>query len=298
MTHASLFSGIGGFDLAAEWMGWENVFHCEKNTFCQTILKYYWPNSKQYEDIKTTDFSIWEGRIDILTGGFPCQPYSTAGKRKGTEDERHLWPEMLRAIREIRPRFVVGENVSGIINWSGGLVFEQVQADLENEGYEVFAFVLPAVGVNAPHKRERVWFVAYADKFNGNISGFRAIQISQLKKTNLFRNINTNTRGERWLAWYKQCFENARKNKKWRVCIPRPTPEFSCRPSDWGKFPVESEVCNGNDGFPYKLDGITISKHRNESIKAGGNAIVPQVALQIFKAINCFMIKEKKYEVG
>src|SRR5690554_5868548 len=161
MNHASLFSGIGGFDLAADWMGWNNLFHCEWNEFGKQVLQYYWPKAKSYDDITKTDFTIWKGRIDILTGGFPCQPYSVAGKRKGKDDERHLWPEMLRAIREIQPRWVVGENVSGIITWNAGLVFEEVQADLEAEGYEVQTYILPAASVNAPHKRERVWFIAY-----------------------------------------------------------------------------------------------------------------------------------------
>jgi len=160
MIHGSLFSGIGGFDLAAEWMGWENKFHCEWNTFGQKVLHHYWPQAEQFTDITKTDFKKYANRIDILTGGFPCQPYSSAGKRLGKEDERHLWPEMLRAIREIQPRWVVGENVLGLVNWSGGLVFHEVQADLEAEGYEVQPYVLPAVSVNAPHRRDRVWFVA------------------------------------------------------------------------------------------------------------------------------------------
>jgi DNA (cytosine-5)-methyltransferase 1 len=164
MKHGSLFSGIGGFDLAAEWMGWENVFHCEWNEFGQKILKHYWPNAISYGDITKTDFTIHRGSIDIITGGFPCQPYSLAGKRKGKEDERHLWPEMLRAIREIQPSWIVGENVPGIINWSGGLVFHEVQTDLEAEGYEVFPVILPACGVNAPHRRDRIWFVAHNNK--------------------------------------------------------------------------------------------------------------------------------------
>ena len=125
MNHGSLFSGIGGFDLAAEWMGWNNIFHCEIEEFPRKILQYYWPKATTYEDIKQTDFSIHRGSIDILTGGFPCQPYSTAGKRKGKEDERHLWPEMLRAIREIQPTWIVGENVLGLLNWNEGLVFEE-----------------------------------------------------------------------------------------------------------------------------------------------------------------------------
>jgi DNA (cytosine-5)-methyltransferase 1 len=143
-------------------MGWENIFHCEINPFCQKILNYYWPNSISYDDIKKTDFRTHRWKIDVLSGGFPCQPYSVAGKKKGKEDDRHLWPEMLRAIREIQPGWVVGENVRGLISWNGGMVFEEVQTDLEAEGYEVTSFLLPACGVNAPHRRDRIWFVAHA----------------------------------------------------------------------------------------------------------------------------------------
>lgn len=167
LRHGSLFSGIGGFDLAAEWCGWENVFHCEWNEFGQWVLKYHWPKAKTYEDITKTDFTEFRGRIDVLSGGFPCQPYSAAGLRKGKEDERHLWPEMLRAIREIQPRYVVGENVRGLITWNRGLVFDEIQADLEAAGYQVLPFLLPAAGVNAPHERYRIWFVAHA-KGHGN----------------------------------------------------------------------------------------------------------------------------------
>jgi DNA-cytosine methyltransferase len=120
MTHGSLFSGIGGFDLAAEWMGWDNVFHCEWNPFGQKVLKHHFPNSISYNDITKTDFSIHAGKIDILTGGFPCQPYSSAGKRLGKADERHLFPEMLRCIKEVKPRYIVGENVRGLVSWGGG----------------------------------------------------------------------------------------------------------------------------------------------------------------------------------
>lgn len=161
MRHGSLFSGGGGFDLAAEMVGWENVFHCEKDTFCQIVLKHYWPDAETISDIKEFDGTRYRGAVDVISGGFPCQPFSTAGKRKGTEDDRYLWPEMLRVIREIEPRWVVGENVHGLINWNGGMVFEQVQLDLEAEGYDVATYVLPAAGINAPHQRYRVWIVAH-----------------------------------------------------------------------------------------------------------------------------------------
>lgn len=171
MKHASFFNGVGGFQLAAEWVGWENVMSCEINKLLNHVTRYYWPNCIQHEDIRDTDFTIYRNKIDIITGGFPCQPYSLAGKRKGKEDDRHLWPEMLRGIREIQPPFVVGENVFGLVNWSGGLVFDEVQADLEAAGYEVIPFILPACAVNAPHRRDRIWFVAHHT--NSRIEGLR-----------------------------------------------------------------------------------------------------------------------------
>lgn len=196
MTHGSLFSGVGGFDLAAEWMGWENLFHCEINEWCQKVLKYHFPNSIQYDDITRTDFTPWRGKVDVLTGGFPCQPFSTAGKRKGADDDRYLWPEMLRAIREIRPTWVIGENVAGILSMvqpgsevtvesqaslfdkadketilEQEYVIETVCRDLEREGYTVQPILIPARGVGAPHKRDRVWFIA--DRSDARIEGLR-----------------------------------------------------------------------------------------------------------------------------
>jgi len=171
MKHGSLFSGLGGFDLAAEWMGWENIFHCEWMEFPRKVLDYHFPNADSHIDICKTDFNKYANEIDILTGGFPCQPFSMAGKRKGTDDERYLWGEMLRAIQEIKPTFVIAENVAGILSIDDGLVFEQVCLDLETEGYEVQPFVIPAAAKNAPHRRDRVWFVAYS----------RSIRLEQCK---------------------------------------------------------------------------------------------------------------------
>jgi len=129
-----LFSGIGGFDLAAQWCGWRNVFHCEINEFCNHLLNYYWPEAASIKNIVDYEWEKWKGKIDVLTGGFPCQPYSTAGKRLGKADARHLWPAMLNAVRAIRPLWVVGENVRGLLSWNGGLVFDEVQSDLEAAG--------------------------------------------------------------------------------------------------------------------------------------------------------------------
>jgi len=251
MKHGSLFSGIGGFDLAAEWMDWENVFHCEWNPFGQRVLKHYWPNAESFDDITKTDFTKYNGTIDILSGGFPCQPYSTAGKRLGKADERHLWPHMLRAIEEVAPRFVVGENVRGLTNWNGGMVFDEVCSDLENLGYQVAPFIIPASATNAPHKRERIWFVAYSDSANSETWTQRKILgQSNRKKARRFGNV--------------EC------EKKWE------------------NFPTQSPICGRNNGIPAGLDGITFSKWRNESIKAYGNAVCPQVVFEIFKSIEKF----------
>lgn len=388
MKHASLFSGIGGFDLAAEWMGWENVFHCEINPFGQKILNHYWPNSICYEDIKKTDFTIHRGTIDVLTGGFPCQPYSLAGLRKGKDDERHLWPEMLRAIREIKPTWIVGENVLGLISWNGGLVFEEVQADLEAEGYEVQPYVLPAASVGAPHRRDRVWFVAYnnsnirrseewkfssqqeqrrhmskvqaftSERLSSNPNGIdekqRESEVGGLRfESSGIGNDVANTCSERcdnrcnnrqersiqenkgitpenkpeWEGWkcrsgkIGSIITNAsitssrwellkgQEEREFRGCdcihhapnsfsfgLRRQSywigkPRFFNQKSEgdyWQNFPTQSPICDGDDGFSSKLDGITFPKWRNESIKAGGNAIVPQVVYQIFKAIEMY----------
>ena len=321
-THGSLFSGIGGFDLAAEWMGWENKFHCEWNEFGQRVLKYYWPQSESYGDITKTDFTIWRNRIDILTGGFPCQPYSMAGKRLGTEDNRHLWPEMLRAIREIQPRYVVGENVYGLINWNGGLVFDEVQADLENEGYQIQPVILPACSKNAPHKRERIWFVAYSNSSTtrppGEGTGFigkgsknndepekRGEQAKQHIGCGDVLWTDTDTAGRRRDGPRFKTQSGQKEPRPVGVCNssfnatntdsngrgennerrePRQPNETSA-PTNWQNFPTQPPVCLGNDGLPARLDGITVSKWRNQSIKAYGNAIVPQVVFEIFKAI-------------
>ena len=188
MTHASLFSGIGGPEIAAAMMGWENVFHCEINPFGRAILDYWFPNSESYEDITKTDFTKYRGKINVLTGGFPCQPFSYAGKRGGQEDERYLWPEMLRVIDEIRPTWVVGENVAGIttmvesceVTDMGGetslfeedngvhrfraeyaFTIERICSDLESKGYSVQPVLIPACAVGAPHRRDRVFIIAH-----------------------------------------------------------------------------------------------------------------------------------------
>jgi DNA (cytosine-5)-methyltransferase 1 len=290
MTHLGLFEGIGGFSLAAKWMGWETLAWCEWNEFGQKVLRYHFPEAEGFGDITKTDFTKYANRIDILTGGFPCQPYSMAGKRLGKEDDRHLWPEMLRVIREVQPTWVVGENVFGLINWSGGLVFHEVQADLEAEGYEVQPYVLPAVSVNAPHRRDRVWFVAYNSGFRRGkdaIGGTEQILQGRFEVESQDKSKGTQAQRDatdtscRGISGYGR--ETQRKQIQTAEFNKDNSKQF--RRMDWEKFPTQSPICNGDDGLSHRLDSITFSKWRNESIKAGGNAIVPQVAYQIFKAI-------------
>ena len=156
MTHLDLFSGIGGFALAAKWRGFDTIAFCEKDEFCQKVLKKHWPNVPIFGDIKEFDGEQFNGKVDLLTGGYPCQPFSTAGKRKGQHDPRHLWPDMFRVIRQARPAWVVCENVEGHV--TNGL--DSVCDDLESEGYEVRPLIIPACAVESPHIRNRVWIVA------------------------------------------------------------------------------------------------------------------------------------------
>lgn len=291
MRHGSLFSGIGGFDLAAEWMGWENVFHCEWMEFPRKVLDYYFPNADSHIDICKTDFKKYANTIDILTGGFPCQPFSLAGKRKGTDDERYLWHEMLRAIQEIKPKFVIAENVYGITNIDGGLVFEQVCLDLETEGYEVQAFIIPAASKNAPHRRDRCWFIGVSNVTdtlpirlqqceNGGEMGGRQEEICG-QGSELTDGIETNgTISDANDTNLSRCKDEREQSKS--TAQDKRIEYSSCR---WEQFPTQSPICGGDDGIPTKLDGITFSKWRVESIKGYGNAIVPQVAFELFKQI-------------
>ncbi len=361
MTHGSLFNGIGGFQLAARWMRWENIFHCEIDEFCNKVVKKHFPKSIQHGDIRETDFTKYRGAIDVLSGGFPCQPFSNAGKRQGTADDRHLWPEMLRAIRAIQSRWVVGENVRGLTNWNGGMVFDQVQADLEAEGYEVLPFLLPACAVNAPHRRDRIWFIAYAEgghrdlpgrsifgekemDLNGNGApgttadsfgngycdkpGKNRCEEKEIKgaqqreERNKVQRERDGSNAERIIVEgatsNSPCFGKREQadeiialTEKWQERVMligsggrglAPDPDLdlgpeggmyqteseeaerhagSCRSwrtgNTWENFPSQSPVCGGDDGVSRKLD--------TDRLKALGNAIVPQVALQLFRAI-------------
>lgn len=375
LVHGSLFSGFDAPSVAASWMGWENAFHCEINPFCNEILKYWFPDSEHNEDITKTDFRKWRGRIDILTGGFPCQPFSLAGQRKGADDNRYLWPHMLRAIREIRPAWVIGENVAGILTMvqpgketevgsqtslfgednrkrillRQEYVVETICKDLEREGYSVQPMLIPACAVGAPHRRDRVWFVAHrtntrvedvrrewentilSDGIAPNAQCPRGRQVHQeiqpekpdgdSTDRNGYEWDATNSNSEKLQEWLKtgrrsnEAENRARMdngierfgslryapysyNKRLQGCInfgsvgkekkksSREQFSGSLFP-DWQNFPTQSPVCRGNDGLPFNVDNLTIpfTKWRQESVKGYGNAIVPQVILEIFKAI-------------
>ncbi len=301
MIHIGLFEGIGGFSLAASWMGWQTYLTCEINPFAQRVLKYYWPDAYHHGDIKTLTYETvnaeltkrygegWRKQPIILTGGFPCQPFSVAGKRRGTEDDRYLWPEMLRAIREIKPDYVVGENVHGLLSWSNGLVLEQVLSDLEADGYEAQTLVLPAAGVNAPHKRNRVWIVAKNTNYCRCLHG----EIKQ-EGADVWQQRNTGTGGEDGVCLSEGIAadpnnEGLQRSKDVRITgeeRKKRNEQFArSLQSTWENFPTQPPICSGDDGISERLDGITFPKWRTESVKAYGNAIVPQVAYAIFKAI-------------
>lgn len=309
MNHASLFSGIGGFDLAAREVGWNNVFQCEIDPFCQSVLKYYFPKTVLYEDIKRTDFTSWKGKIDVLTGGFPCQPFSVAGQRKGADDNRYLWLEMLRVIRETRPLWVIGENVAGITNMvqpgsetdvetksdqdeenyketilEQEYIINTICDDIEREGYSVQPIIIPACGVGAPHRRDRVWFIAHSNGSRGLQFGERRDirnkeQYDQDKEPE--RHEQPSRFGGSGEAYVISDSDNERLS----------TIGITDRVSSaerWKDFPTQPPVCRGNDGLPFNVDNLTIpyGKWIKESIKTYGNAIVPQIAMKIFEIIN------------
>lgn len=318
MKHLDLFSGIGGFALATE-MVWDNVEHifCDNEPFAQAVLSKHWPNAQIYGDIREltansyfwesnarnvaesrktphTEFSSNDRDIYLLTGGFPCQPFSNAGVRRGTNDDRHLWPEMLRVIREFKPRWVIGENVAGLLSIENGMVFEQICLDLERENYEVWPFVIPACAVGAPHRRDRVWIVAHSlnDRQRGeeresNATPYRVSKEHREKDSSSreFKRAvgdgetlqhDTNPNNTR----LQRSAETRNTSKSGEIAKQR----LRINP-DWGKnwFEVATKFCTLDDGLP---NGLPRPRGwRNAALKGTGNAIVPQVAAEIMKAI-------------
>ena len=312
ITHYDLFAGIGGFSLALEEVFNEakiNHIFCEWQHFPSAVLKKHWPDGMFYGDIaglvadtnsKRHKSSVAEteaeGRsnlcsgargdenetLTILTGGFPCQPFSHAGRRKGTADDRYQWPNMFRVIQNVKPDWVIAENVRGLVTWNDGMVLEQVCVDLESEGYEVQPFIIPAVAVNAPHRRDRVWIIANCA--NSRTKGLRERKVDSDDAANA-----------RCIGRKQRSSEDIQSESK---KPERQNSHYSGWERDWRE--VAAATCNArmDDGLPREVDGISCSfaKWRNESIKAYGNAIVPQVAMEIFRVIK--RIVELNYTIS
>jgi len=282
-THLDLFSGIGGFALAAEWAGFTTVQFCEIDPFCRQVLGKHWPHVPIHDDIRTLTADVVGQPVELLTGGFPCQPFSVAGKQLGAADDRHLWPEMARVIDECRPRWVLGENTPGII----GMALDDCLADLESIGYEAWTVVIPACGVGAWHQRQRVWIVAHTEKHAGELltserESVRNIASVDGETRNLRRSDRTTPEviGE-------QPNGSVRSDARERVTddadlfrhFPQDDTVRAGRhafvsPDRWNP---ESGVCRVPDGVSTGVD------RRIARLKSLGNAIVPQVAYEIIR---------------
>lgn len=288
LTHFSLFSGIGGIDLAAEWAGFTTVGQVEWADYPTKVLEKHWPDVPRWRDIRELTYDKFVERtglrtVDLISGGFPCQPFSVAGKQKGKRDDRYLWPEMLRVIREIKPTWVLGENVPGILRIAGKTVCE----DLEREGYAVTVFNFEAAAVGAPHRRDRVFFVAHSTSLQCD---------TRAKKQRILRTVQKNwreydysyrpseTRGE-IVADTERVYVQGQHNRQEQGQL-----RGSCRRS------TESRLGGMVDGIAYWLDGYwkvepdiprvaTGVKNRVDRLKCLGNAVVPQQVYPILQAI-------------
>lgn len=256
LTHASLFSGIGGFDIAAEWSGYDNKFHCEINPFGQLILNYYWPNSKLYKDVSTANFKPYRNKIKVLSGGFPCQDNSNANqsstRKQGLRGARTgLFFQMCRAIEEIGPQYIIAENVADILTVNGGEDFGTILTELSTMGYNAEWRICRSSDVGAPHDRERLYIVAYPNNIR--------LQEGQT----FFSNVHEASSPITWM--------------------PTGTPVQTYRGGAWAFEPPFPCV---DDGLSLAMAGFTASQWRKEQIKAYGNAVTPQIPYAIFKAIN------------
>ena len=298
LTTIDLFSGIGGFALGLEATGYfETTQFVEMDKYCQKILTKNFKGVPIHEDVKT----YRPKTTDVVVGGFPCQGFSVAGKRKGTSDDRYLWPEMLRVIREAKPRWVIGENVRGIINIEDGMVFKQVHTDLEEEGFQTKCFVLPAASVNAPHQRYRTFFIGQSME-----NSRRSLQSGGIKQG---ENADEDGQGDaHQLERSGGTRENAMANSNNRhnrqeeeVCTRGNTSKPSSEDvSDTNEQMLEGqwqESFRGQEEFTdisesswWELEpdvgrvahGISNRAHRLRSL---GNAVVPQIIYQLGKAI-------------
>jgi DNA (cytosine-5)-methyltransferase 1 len=269
MTHLSLFTGIGGIDIAAEWAGFESVGQVEFADYPTKILEKHWPNIPRWRDIRTlTKESFYERTglrtVDVVSGGFPCQPFSVAGKQEGERDDRYLWPEMLRIVRELTPSWVIGENVPGIINIAGRTVCE----NLERAGYAVTIFNFEAAAVGAPHRRSRVFFVA-----NTYCEGLQTRGCERQKRGEIpcgHNNVSYTDNRRRIMWWDGQLQPTEKTKRGWSYYGDR-TQEYVTR--EW--WTVEPELGRVANGIPDRVDRL----------KGLGNSVVPQQIYPIFKAI-------------
>jgi DNA (cytosine-5)-methyltransferase 1 len=278
MKHLDLFSGIGGFALAASWV-WpdhEVVAFCDNEPFCQKVLSKHWPDVPVIDDIRKIKGEDY-GAVDIITGGFPCQPFSCAGKRGGEADDRYLWPEMLRIIREIRPTWVIGENVAGIIN----MALDQVCTDLEDAGYTVQAFIIPACAVDAPHRRDRVWIVGHSA--GARREACNAITCGTKPESGELADSNRDASDPQGISGWPGLCENGQEQDGDQLANGGGDATNSGRigrHNAWDEPWLEAatRLCGIHDG-------VSGGVHRTDRLKSLGNAIVPQVAAVIMQAI-------------
>lgn len=255
MNHIDLFSGIGGFSLAARWCEIETIQFVEIDKFCQKVLAKNFPSVPCHDDIKTFDATKFNG-IDLLTGGFPCQPFSNAGKRKGFQDDRYLWPDMFRTITECKPTWIIAENVPGIVSH-----IDHILMDLEKANYFCRTFIIPASAVKAPHKRDRVWIIAHNNR--KRCDNGVDIRKERYIENNFYRYLET-------------------IQSEWAQFIP--ISWKTMQTEEWLEF--NANVNRNNDGL----------SHRVDRIKSLGNAIVPQVVYPIIRFIKEYELSRGEYE--
>lgn len=271
MTHASLYTGIGGANLAASWLGWKNIFHCDNNDFIKQVIQYWFPNILYYDNVPTTDFSRWRGQIDVLTGGLQCQPQSSFGRETISNEDSSNWTCLLQTIRQIQPTWFVCEDVDGITSMVMAgertkmgrtdhlfqedyiyreekiFLLERIWKDLESEGYSVQPFVIPDCAIGAPVKQNRIWIVA---------QGKSAVSTKQ----DMYQ-----------LLWQERIRETInRPQHRWR--------DVSAEPYTYSR----------HEGIPFNVDNLTISfeNWRTESLNSLNSSFVPQMALELFRVIN------------
>jgi DNA (cytosine-5)-methyltransferase 1 len=293
-----LFSGIGGFSLGLESLGqFETIAFCEKDKFCQKVLQKNFPNitiEGEIRDVKGEKY-----KADVVCGGFPCQPFSVAGKRKGTDDDRYLWDETIRVVRECKPKWFIGENVEGIINIQEGMVLRQVQTDLEKEGFEVQCLIIPASGIGAWHQRKRVWIIgcnvsnsdsrmrrrgrAIGESGTNEVWGFYTEKKKQPKQNfrsktigcdDIFGKENVQNSNSFGLQGHRLQSDNLQKKNSTREIFNSSVE----KQQTW--WQTQSKLCGVPNGVSYELD-----KDRANRVKALGNSIVPQIARELGKAI-------------